>query len=86
MGSQSASSVIACPGPRTRSLFSVMQHSPFIRLGKVIVSASDTLPKDDILRKAVVHLFAQIGLCLTAAYRSLVTLRLPTIFIPLNEP
>jgi hypothetical protein len=62
-----------------------MQHSPFIRLWKVVVSTSDPLPKDDVLRKAVVHLFAQIGLCVTAAYRSLVTLRPPTVFILLNE-
>jgi len=68
-----------------QSIIGLMQHSPFIRLGKVVVSASDTLPKDDILRKTVMHLFAQIGLCVTAAYRSFVTLRAPTIFMMLNE-
>jgi hypothetical protein len=62
-----------------------MQDSPFIWLGKVIVSTSDTLPKDDILRKAVMHLLPQVGLCVTVAYRSFVTLRPPTIFILLNE-
>jgi hypothetical protein len=68
-----------------RSLFRLMQHSPFIRLWKVIVSASNTLPEDDIPRKAVMHLLAQIGLCSTVAYRSFVTLRPPTIFVLLNE-